>query len=63
MKKYGMMTKYKGYITVETNSSKTLYGRLSDTDTVGLSYFSNDEDEINHACLCQLKLTKKLDND
>ena len=48
------MTKYKGYTIVKTNSSKTLYGHFSDTDTVGLSYFSNDEDEINHACLSQV---------
>jgi hypothetical protein len=48
------MTKYKGYITVETNSSKTLYGHLSDSDAGDLAYFSNDEDEINHACLGQI---------
>lgn len=48
------MTEYKGYTTVRTTLGKTLYGHLSDSDAGDLAYFSNNEDEINHACLGQV---------
>jgi hypothetical protein len=48
------MTEYKGYTTVKTESGETLYGHLSNSDAGDLAYFSNDEDEINHACLGQV---------
>ena len=36
-----------------TTSGETLYGHLSDSDAVGLAYFSRDRKtgEIHHACL------------
>lgn len=47
------MNEYKGYTTLKTNSGETLYGHLSDSDAVGLAYFSRDRKtgEIHHACL------------
>ncbi len=48
------MTEHKGYTTLKTTSSETLYGHLSDSDAGDLAYFSKDEDEINHACLGQI---------
>jgi hypothetical protein len=50
------MNEYKGYTTLKTNSGETLYGHLSDSDAVGLAYFSRYRQmgEINHACLGQV---------
>ena len=50
------MTEYKGYTTARTNSGETLYGHLSNSDAVGLAYFSRDRKtgEIHHACLSKI---------
>ncbi len=51
-----LMTEYKGYRTVKTESGETLYGHLSNSDAGDLAYFSKDRkmDKINHACLGQI---------
>ncbi len=50
------MTEHKGYITLKTTSSETLYGHLSDSDAGDLAYLSRDRKtgEIHHACLGQI---------